>query len=99
MFKRSNIMRKVILPILLIAFAGAAYGADPAPGQTINLKDGGKVVVQKGGTMVHMDAAGNRVKMTDGKVMETTDGNKIMMKNDALWQTISTKGTLHPNHH
>lgn len=91
-------MRTSIFPILILAFAGTAYGADAVPEQTITLKDGGKVIVQKGGTMVHLDAAGNRVRMTDGKIMETKDGGKIMMKNDALWQTISAKGTLHPNY-
>ena len=32
-------MRKFILPILLLAFAGAALAAEP---QTIELKDGGR---------------------------------------------------------
>ena len=90
-------MRKMTLPILLLAFAGAAFAADQATEQTIALKDGGKVVVEKSGTMTHTDAAGKRVKMLDGKIMEAKDGSKIMMKNNALWQTIAVKGTLHPS--
>ena len=91
-------MRKMTLPILLLAFAGAAFAADPATERTIALKDDGQVVVQKNGTMIHTDAKGNRIRMTNDKIMEAKDGSKIMMKNDALWQTIAVKGTLHPNH-
>ena len=86
-------MRKLTLPILLLAFAGAAFGAD---GQAIELKDGGRIVVDKSGTMVHMDAAGKRVKMKDGKVMMAKDGSKLMMKNNAIWKTITEHGTLKP---
>ena len=88
-------MRKFTLPILLLAFAGAALAAEP---QTVELKDGGKIVFEKKGTMVHMDAAGNRVKMKDGKVMEAKDGSKLMMKNNAIWKTITEHGTLKPGH-
>lgn len=91
-------MRKVTLPTLLLAFAGTAFAADQTTEQTIALKDGGQLAIQRSGTMIHTDAKGNRVKMIDGKIMEAKDGRKIMMKNNALWQTISVKGTLHPNH-
>ncbi len=88
-------MRRLTLPILLLAFAGAAFGAD---GQTIELKDGGKIVIEKSGTMAHMDAAGKRMKMKDGQVMTGKDGSKLMMKNNAIWKTISEHGTLKPGH-
>jgi hypothetical protein len=88
-------MRKLTLPILLLAFAGAAFGAEP---QTIELKDGGKIVIEEKGTMIHTDAAGNRVKMKDGKVMVAKDGSKVMMKNNAIWKTIAEHGTLKPGH-
>jgi hypothetical protein len=91
-------MRKSTIPIVLLALAGAAYAADPAPGQSIELKDGGKIVFEKGGTMIHMDAAGKREKMKDGKVMEAKDGSKLMMKNNAIWKTITEHGTLKPGH-
>jgi len=91
-------MRKSLIPIVLLALAGAAFAADPAPGQTIELKDGGKIVVEAKGTMIHTDAAGNRVKMKDGKVMEAKDGSKLMMKNNAIWKTITEHGTLKPGH-
>ncbi len=88
-------MRKSFVPIVLLAFAGAVFAAQP---QTIELKDGGKIVVEEKGTMIHVDAAGNRVKMRDGKVMEAKDGSQVMMKNNAIWKTITEHGTLKPGH-
>lgn len=88
-------MRKFTLPVLMLAFAGAAFAAQP---QTIELKDGGKIIMEEGKTMIHIDAAGNRVKMRDGKVMEAKDGSKVMMKNNAIWKTITEHGTLKPGH-
>ena len=93
-------MRKLTLVFLWLAFAGTAFAAEPqaTEPQTIELKDGGKIVIEKQGTMAHIDAAGNRVKMRDGRVMETKDGSKVMMKNNALWQTLAVHGTLKPGH-
>ena len=88
-------MRKLTLPVLLLAFAGSAFAADP---QNIELKDGGKIVIEERGTMIHIDAAGNRVKMRDGRVMIAKDGHKLMMKNNAIWRTITEHGTLKPGH-
>lgn len=93
-------MRKLTLVFLWLAFAGAAFAAEPqaVERQPIELKDGGKIMFEKQGTMVHIDAAGNRVKMRDGRVMEAKDGSKVMMKNNALWQTLAVHGTLKPGH-
>jgi len=88
-------MRKFTLSVLLLAFAGAALSAEV---QTIELKDGGKIVIAEDKTMVHLDAAGKRVRMRDGKIMEAKDGSKIMMKNNALWKTLTEHGTLKPGH-
>ena len=82
-------------PVLLLAFAGAVIAADP---QTNELKDGGKIVIEEKGTMIHIDAAGNRVKMRDGRVVVAKDGSKLMMKNNAIWKTITEHGTLKPGH-
>ena len=90
--------RKFFRWIVLLAFAGAAFGAEPAAGQSIELKDGGKIIFEKQGTMIPLDAAGNRVKMRDGKVMVAKDGSKLMMKNNAIWKTITEHGTLKPGH-
>lgn len=85
-------MRKTIFPLLMmLSLSGFA-----AEEQTIQLKDGGKVMVKKDGTMVHIDAAGNRVKMRNNVIMDAKDGSQLMMKNDAIWKTITEKGTLNP---
>ena len=87
--------------VSLSASVLAADAEKPAAGervtaQTIELKDGSKVTAQKDGTMVHIDAAGNRVKMRDGVTMEGKDGTKYVMKNNAIWKTLTEKGTLNP---
>ena len=86
-------MRKSILPALLFAFSAAVFAQGA---QVIELKDGGKVTVQKDGAMVHVDAAGNRAMMKDGQMMEAKDGSKLMMKNNAIWKQITEQGTLRP---
>ena len=55
-------------------------------------------MIEEKGTMVHIDAAGNRVKMRDGKVMIAKDDHKLMMRNNAIWKTITEHGTLKPGH-
>jgi hypothetical protein len=87
---------KLIAAILAAAcIAFPAYAQDAAT--TIELKDGGKVIVDKDGKTYHADAKGKRVRMKDGVVMEGKDGAKYLMKNDVLWKDITTKGTLAPN--
>ncbi len=71
--------------------------SDPSD-QTILLKDGGTLILKNDGTGYHADAKGRRVRMKDGVMMESTDGTKYMMKNDAIWKAITQKGTLHPSH-
>lgn len=90
-------MRKFAIALfMLLSLSAFAAQERVKPGETIELKDGGKVTVQKDGTMVHIDAAGNRVKMRDKVAMEAKDGTKFVMKNNALWKTITEKGTLNP---
>lgn len=86
-------MLKFIIIHLLMMFSLSGFAAEE---QTVQLKDGGKVMVKKDGTMVHIDAAGNRVKMRNNVIMDVKDGSRLMMKNDAIWKTITEKGTLNP---
>ena len=90
-------MKKTILALGFLAFSTLAFGAKEAM-QTIELKDGGKVLVMKDGTMGHYDAANKRVKMKDGQKMAGKDGSMLMMKNNAIWKQISEHGTLKPGH-
>lgn len=89
-------MRKFIFPLLMLLSLTTLAADVQVKGQTIELKDGGKVTVDNKGNMVHIDAAGNRVKMRDNMTMEGKDGTKFVMKNDAIWKTITDKGTLNP---
>ena len=74
----------------------SAVGAE-AETKVIELKDGGKITLQKDGKTYHTDAAGKRVRMKDGVVMEGKDGERYIMKNDVIWKQLSEKGTLAPN--
>ena len=92
-------MKKTILALGFLAFSNLAFGQGAKEAmQTIELKDGGKVMVMKDGTMGHYDAANKRVKMKDGQKMAGKDGSMLMMKNNAIWKQISEHGTLKPGH-
>ena len=91
-------MKKLLLAFSFMAFSAAAALAANDPAQTFELKDGGKVVVMKDGTMAHYDAADKRVRMRDGSKMAGKDGSMLMMKNNAIWKQISEHGTLKPGH-
>ena len=53
--------------------------------------DGGRIALQRDGTMAHYDAAGNRVRMKEGAVMIAKDGTRIMMNDAALWSRIDNR--------
>lgn len=89
-------MRKYIFPLLMLLSLSAFAAEERIKAQTIELKDGSVLTVHKDGAMVHIDAAGNRVKMRDKVVMEGKDGTKYVMKNNAIWKQITEKGTLNP---
>jgi len=86
----------IVALALTLASSLSVVGSDREE-QTVELKDGGKIVVQKDGKMVHTNAAGKRIRMKDGIVMEGKDGHKYLMKNNAIWKQLAEKGTLAPN--
>ena len=91
-------MKKLSIAALTfaVAFSLPAIGA-AAESTAIDLKDGGKIVMHTDGKTYHADANGKRMRMKDGVVMEGKDGQKYLMKNEALWKQITEKGTLAPN--
>ena len=91
-------MRRLILPILLYALVASTFAGAADVAQTIELRDRGKIIIEKNGTMAHFDAAGKRVVMREDVIMEAKDGSKVIMKNNEIWKTISTHGTLKPGH-
>lgn len=50
------------------------------------LKDGSTVYVFKDGKMAMEDKLGRLVTMKEGHTMETTDGQRIMMKGNEIWR-------------
>jgi hypothetical protein len=97
-----RLMKASLLIASLVAFP--AFAAEPAvreklivSGNVVELKDGGTIVIDKDGKTFHQNAAGKRVRMKDGVVMEGKDGRKYLHRNDAIWQQITEKGTLAPN--
>jgi hypothetical protein len=99
------VRKTLIVSLLCAAFAiPAALGANPPVKERIevnatvvDLKDGGRIVVDKDGKTYHADATGKRVRMKNGAVMEGKDGRRYLHRNDVIWQQISEKGTMAPN--
>lgn len=87
-------MKKLLILAVLTLSTSVALAETAPADQRIDLKDGTVLVIKANGDMKHVDAEGNRVRMRDGKVMVAADGQKYMMKNDALWKAIIEKGTL-----
>ncbi|WP_367395232.1 periplasmic Cu(I)/Cu(II)-binding protein CopK [Cupriavidus sp. Agwp_2] len=54
--------------------------------KTYELKDGSKVHVFKDGKMGMENKFGKAVNMREGKVMETKDGSKILMKGNEVFR-------------
>ena len=99
---------KRMLTVSLVAAALSSFpalSAEVATKEKINvtgttvveLKDGGRITLDGDGHTYHVNAAGKRVRMKDGVVMQGKDGAKYLHKNDAVWKQITEKGTLAPN--
>ena len=88
-------MRSIAALYVALAISLPGFGAEGE--KVIELKDGGTIVVQKDGKIFHADSKGKRVRMKEGIVMLGKDGQSYLMKNDALWNQITEKGTLAPN--
>ncbi len=74
MFKKSMIL------VAALAAAGAAMAVDMQfVAKALPLKDGSTVYVFKDGKMAMEDKLGRTVGMKAGHVMETTDGQRIIM--------------------
>jgi hypothetical protein len=72
-----------------IAFAiSPGWAQDGAAERVVPLQDGGKVVLRADGGMSHFDANGGPLPMKEGEVMIAADGNRVMMRGNALWQQI-----------
>ena len=85
---KSQALWREILELAATSYARAntpPFGGGDTEQRSIELKDGGRIVLGPGGTMVHYDAAGNRQGMADGEMMIGKDGSPIVMVNGSLW--------------
>ena len=98
------VMRNQSLWREILELAAGAYGRSikggatgSGPGQrSIELQDGGRIVLNDDGSMIHYDAAGNRLRMADGEVMMAKDGRQMLMVNGSLWTPESKRGAAKP---
>lgn len=95
--RRLSVLLAGVLATAVVALpASAARLEQPTPGTYI-LKDGTTLSVAKNGWMRMFTAEGQRLNMKDGVVMETKDGDSIVMKEDANWKQLRLYGTLRPS--
>jgi hypothetical protein len=77
--------RFAILAFVITSAISPGWAQDPTADRVVPLKDGGKVVLRADGGMSHVDASGSPIVMREGEVMIAADGNRIMMRGNALW--------------
>lgn len=76
---------KILLAILGSSVALSAFAVDAGNVQkAIELKDGSTVYLFKDGKMGMEDKFGRAVRMKEGHVMETKDGQRIIMVGDEV---------------
>lgn len=78
-------MRNVLITVALSALAASAFAVDAGQVEkSIELKDGTTVYLFKDGKMGMEDKLGRSVRMKQGHVMETKDGQKVIMIGDEV---------------
>ena len=78
-------MKNVLITVALSALAASAFAVDAGQVEkSIPLKDGTTVYLFKDGKMGMEDKLGRTVRMKQGHVMETKDGQKIIMIGDEV---------------
>ncbi|WP_300453959.1 periplasmic Cu(I)/Cu(II)-binding protein CopK [Accumulibacter sp.] len=80
-------LQKLLMVVAMSAFGAAAFASDAARAQAdkvIELKDGSTVYIFKDGKMAMEDKFGRARRMDQDVVMETKDGQKIIMHGDEV---------------
>ncbi len=91
-------LKKLAIMASMLAVAGAAFADDMGNvAQKFDLKDGSTVYVFKHGKMAMEDRRGRTVGMKAGHVMETKDGQKIIMVGNELARLEMIKAAEHGN--
>jgi hypothetical protein len=89
-------MKGALIAIFVSVFAMSSYGAQEAPAEMIELKDGSTLYLHPDGTSRMIDAHGKKIEMSDGKEMETADGRTIVMMNKKVWTPLLPGKTTGP---
>ena len=85
-------LKKLLMVMAMSAVATSAFASDAARAQAekvIELKDGSTVYLFKDGKMAMEDKSGRAKRMDQDVVMETKDGQKIMMHGDEVMRLNS----------
>lgn len=85
-------LKKIIVIAAMGTVVTAAFAGDAAretAERTIELKDGSTLYIFKDGKMAMEDRLGRATRMKPGHVMETKDGQKIMMHGDEVMRLDS----------
>ena len=80
-------LKKLLMVVAMSAVAGSAFAGDSARAeakQVFDLKDGSTVYIFKDGKMAMEDKYGRATRMKKDTVMETKDGQKIIMHGDEV---------------
>ncbi|NMG29959.1 periplasmic Cu(I)/Cu(II)-binding protein CopK [Aromatoleum evansii] len=86
---------KIAVAAVSALLAASVFAVDQSTVEkSYQLKDGSTVYVFKDGKMAMENKFGRVARMEEGHVMETKDGQKIMMKGDEIWRL---ERALHPN--
>ena len=91
-------MKKMLMVALMSAVSVTAFASDVARAaakQVIELKDGSTVYIFKDGKMGMEDNLGRAMRMKKDTVMETKDGQKIIMHGD---EVMRLDNLLHEGH-
>lgn len=90
-------LKRMLLVVATSALATSAFAGDAARAeakQVLDLKDGTTVYIFKDGKMAMEDKFGRGMRMKKDTVMETKDGQKIIMHGDevARLETLFRRG-------
>ena len=91
-------MKKMLMVAIMSAVSATAFASDDARAaakQVIELKDGSTVYIFKDGKMGMEDKYGRATRMKKDTVMETKDGQKIIMHGD---EVMRLDNLLHEGH-
>jgi mannose-6-phosphate isomerase class I len=94
--KEQNMLKRLLPCALALAIVGTAYAMGDE--RVIPLKDGASVVIFQDGKMSMRDKFGRAHAMREGTIMETVDGQKILMKGNEFWRRTDAEeiNRLHP---